>query len=167
MRIPPHVRWPAVIIGALVFHVVASLATVWVATANPSYAVEENYYQKGLAWDDKLAQDRRNASLGWSIELTVQTPSAPGNPATLQLHLTDTDGAPIEGATTAVETFHNARAGRILRAALSAQGSGVYSTTLPMRRTGVWEFRITATRGADIFTYVETRYVSLTPGSVN
>ncbi len=163
MKIPPHVRWPAVIIGALTLHVVVSLATVWMATTNPSYAVEEDYYHKALHWDDRRAQDRVNTKLAWQVAAAVVPPASVGGPATLELTLADHDGLPVDGAAVTVETFHNARADRILRATLTAAGDGRYTASIPMRRSGVWEFRITAVRGSDTFTHRETRYVSLTP----
>jgi nitrogen fixation protein FixH len=162
VRIPPNVFWPTVIIAALVIHVVVSLGTVWLATSNPSYAVEEDYYQKGLQWDAKRAQDRRNAELGWAVGIQVQ-PAAIGNPALLELTLTAADATAVEAARVAVETFHNARANEILRAVMEEVAGGRYTARLPMRRSGVWEFRITAVRGDDTFTFTETRYVSLDP----
>ncbi len=167
MKIPPHVRWPAVIIGALTLHVVVSLATVWVATSNPSYAVEEDYYQKALHWNDRRAQDLANAGLGWQVAVSVQPPSSAGDPAALELNLADRQGLPVDGAAVSVEAFHNARAGRILRAALTADGDGRYTAPMPMKRSGVWEIRIIAIRGDATFTHRETRFLSLNRGQRN
>ena len=163
MRIPAHVGWPAVIIGALALHVVVSLVTVWIATSNPSYAVEENYYQKAIHWDDKRAQDGRNIALGWQMTFDVAHSETAGQPATLELRLTDHSGNPLPAARVAVETFHNTRAGEVLRARMVTDDNGGCSAPLPMERTGVWEFRFTVDHGADRFTYTETRYLPLTP----
>jgi hypothetical protein len=160
MRLPPpHVRWPLAIVVALVLHVVVSLATVFVATSNPSYAVEEDYYEKALHWDEKRAQDRRNIELGWRIEIEVEPPDSAGSPAALEAILTGADEGPIDGATVAVEAFHNARAGNILRATLAGRGAGRYAAELPMRWAGVWEFRFVAERGSLRFTHAEKRHV--------
>ena len=56
--------WPWVIGGALVLHVLVSLAVVFFATTDASYAIEEDYYQKAINWDEKRAQDRTNNELG-------------------------------------------------------------------------------------------------------
>jgi len=163
VTIPSNVRWPVLIIGALAIHALVSLAVVFVATSNPSYAVEEDYYQKALRWDDRRAQDRRNAELGWQVALDIRPPSSPGAMATLEMVITDRDLRSVEGATVSVEAFHNARADRILRAPLDQAGDGVYAARLGMRRSGVWEFRITAVRGDTTFTHRETRFVTLGP----
>ena len=151
--------WPWIIAGALALHVVGSLVVVFVATSNPSYAVEEDYYQKALHWNDKRAQDRTNEELGWSLNLTVRPAATPGEEPTLEVHLADAGGEPLDGAVVAVETFHNARADDILRASLDAVGEGVYRTTLPMRHNGRWELRFTVDRGQDHFTHTETRHL--------
>jgi hypothetical protein len=156
--------WPWIIAGALALHVVASLVVVFVATSNPSYAVEEDYYQKALHWNDKRAQDRTNEELGWILNLTVRPAATPGEEPTLEVHLADAGGEPVDGAVVAVETVHNARAGDILRSSLDAVGEGIYRTTLPMRHNGRWEVRFTADRGREHFTHAETRHLYVERG---
>ena len=156
--------WPWIIAGALALHVVGSLVMVFVATSNPSYAVEEDYYQKALHWDDKRAQDRTNEELGWFVELAVRPAATPGEEPALEVRLIDAGGEPLDGAVVAVETFHNARADDILRANLDAVGGGVYRTTLPMRHNGRWELRLTVDRGQDHFTHTETRHLYVEGG---
>ena len=153
----PGTLWPFVIAGALGLHVVGSLVMVYFATSNESYAVEPDYYQKALAWDDKRAQDRRNAELGWQLEFTVE-PAPAGQDPIVRVELTTVDGEPVTGATIAVEAFANARRDDVLTATSIAAESG-YETTLPMRRNGLWEFRFTVTRGDELFTYRDTRHM--------
>jgi len=155
--------WTWVIAGALALHVVGSLVMVFVATSNPSYAVEENYYQKALAWDSKRAQDATNEALGWKLEFAADPPAAPGKDAVLEARLHDAHGSPLEDATVSVEAFHNARAHDIFRAHLEAEGAGVYRATLPMRHNGRWELRFTVTRGTDRFTHTATRHLFVEP----
>ena len=151
--------WPWIIAGALALHVVGSLVVVFVAASNSSYAVEEDYYQKALHWNDKRAQDRTNEELGWILNLTVRPAVTPGEQPTLEVHLAEAGGEPVDGAVVAVETFHNARADDILRARLDTVGEGVYRTTLPMRRNGRWELRFTVDHGQERFTHSETRHL--------
>lgn len=157
----PHMRWPALIVGALVIHVVASLVTVFIATSDPSYAVEEDYYQKALAWDERRAQDRHNRELGWQLDAEVAPPPAAGSTSTLTVRLADGSGRPLEGARIAVAAFHNARADQILRAEPTVNGAGSYACALAMRRSGVWELRFTVDRGPDRFTHTVRRYLSV------
>jgi hypothetical protein len=159
--LPPRLRWPVLIIAALAIHVVVSLATVVVATSNPSYAVEEDYYQKALAWDARQAQDRHNLELGWQLDFEVAPPLTAGSDPRLVVRLTDRSGQPLDGARVAVATFHNARAGQIVHAEPAAAGNGVYACPLPMRRSGRWELRFTVERGGEHFTHTATRHIRL------
>ncbi len=151
--------WPYLIGGALALHVVVSLIVVYVATSNPSYAVEEDYYAKSMAWDATRAQARVNADLGWELTVSAKPPAAPGEQPVLEVRLSDAAGAPVDGAAVAVEAFHNARSHDIIRAPLEAAGDGLYRAALPMRRDGRWELRFTVDRGTDRFTFSETRHL--------
>jgi len=159
----PEVKWPAIIIGALTVHALAWIAVAVLATSNPSYAVEEDYYDKALAWDAKRHQDAVNADLGWTLGAAVDAPAVAGGPAIVTATLVDRDGQPVDGATVAIEAFHNARADLILRARLGAAGEGRYTAELPMRRDGRWEMRFTAQRGVDRFTAVVADHFVVTP----
>ncbi len=159
----PEVKWPAIIIGALTVHALAWIAVAVLATSNPSYAVEEDYYDKAIAWDAKRHQDAVNADLGWSLQAAVTAPTVAGGPAVVSATLVDRDGLPVDGATVAIEAFHNARADLILRAQLDAAGAGRYTAELPMRRDGRWEMRFTVERGFERFTAVVADHFVVTP----
>lgn len=149
--------WPLVIAGALILHVVAMMAMVAFATSDESYTVEPDYYKKALAWDERRAQDRHNTELGWTLEFTVE-PALPGTDPTLRVTLHDAGGEPIADARIDVETFSNIRRDDILTATISGDGEA-YTTPIPMRGNGRWEFRFHVTRGSDLFTYRETRHI--------
>ncbi len=155
----PGSWWPLIIAGALAFHVISSLVVVYVATSDPSYAVEDDYYQKAVAWDEKRAQDRLNQDLGWSLDFSVTPPEKPGEQPTLDLTLLDAGGEPLAGAVVSVEAFHNARGDDIVREKLIDGGNGVYSATPQMNRNGRWEMRFTVDRDGDHFTHTEVRHL--------
>lgn len=157
MKINPGVFWPAVIAGALALHVVGTMVMVVIATSDASYAVEPDYYAKALAWDERRAQEQRNAELGWDLQFSLD-PAAPGADPTVRATLTGAAGEPIADARVAVEVFSNVRRDDILTGVLRPVPDG-YRATLPMRGNGRWEFRFTATRDQDVFTHRETRHV--------
>jgi len=126
------------------------------ATDDPSFAVEADYYQKAVHWDDELAQRRLNAELGWRATTELARSASGG--AELRVHLTDSAGAPLEGAAVRVEAFAINRASEIstltLAALDGAPGGGAYSAPFPETGMGRWELRLQATRGAERFTAV-------------
>jgi hypothetical protein len=152
--------WPWIIGAALALHVVISLVVVAIATTDSSYAVEEDYYQKAVNWDEKRAQDRTNAELGWSLEFEVAPPLRPGEQPTLEVRLADVAGEPLTDATVSLETFHKARGDDVIRIGINAaDGPGLYAARPAMRRNGLWELRFTVDRGGNRFTHTETRHL--------
>ena len=152
--------WPAVIASALTLHVVGSLIVVYLATSDPSYAVEEDYYQKAVNWSEKQAQDRRNDELGWSLTFAVAPPTTPGELPKIEAHVSDGRGQALSRATITLETFHKARSDDVLHVPLvAADEAGLYAASPAMGRNGLWELRFTVTKGADTFTHNETRHL--------
>ncbi|MEN8162944.1 MAG: FixH family protein [Acidobacteriota bacterium] len=160
----PEVRWPLFIIGLLVLQVGLGVFFFLKATSDPSFAVEEDYYQKAVNWEDKQAQDRKNTELGWTLEHSIGTINDDQSTRTLTAELIGRDSNTITGATVRVETFHNVRAGEILRAELQETGPGHYEVRLPMLRPGLWEIRFTAELGSERFTHTAREHVVGLPG---
>jgi hypothetical protein len=152
--------WPWIIGGALVLHVVVSLVVVFFATTDASYAVEEDYYQKAINWDEKRAQDRINNELGWSLSFSVTPPTSPGEHPTIEVDLADITARPLAGAAIALETFHKAHSEDIIRIMIEPAGdAGRYTASPGMLHNGRWELRFTVDHGGEHFTYTETRHL--------
>ena len=152
--------WPWVIGGALALHVIGSLVFVAIATSDSSYGVEEDYYRKAVNWDEKRAQDRTNAELGWTLEFQVAPPQRPGEQPTIEVRLADSAGEPLTGASVNLETFHKARSDDIIRMTIeAADQTGLYTARPAMRRNGLWELRFTIDHSGNRFTHTETRHL--------
>lgn len=145
--------WPVAMGTILAIGVAANIWLIRVASADPSFAVEENYYQKALRWDEELAQRARNDSLGWIVEPEL-TQTSHDDGATLRVTIRDASGLPVQAGTVRVRAMHVARAAHVLEAELTPSPGGGYVTRLPIDRSGLWELRLEAWRGADRFTAV-------------
>jgi nitrogen fixation protein FixH len=154
--------WPFFVIALLVGGAGANVALMVIATRDPSFAVEPDYYQKALRWDDAMAQERENAALGWSVEAGVDSATRSGS-TRIVLRVSDRDGAPVEDATVRVTAFHNARASQIVAATLAPTRGGRYSAPLPLDRPGLWELRVRVEQGDRIFTQTIARDVPRMP----
>lgn len=153
----PGWPWPLLIAALLALGVGVNLALMVAATGDPSFSVEPDYYTKAVRWDDRMAQEARNAGLGWRVEVDA-VPEAEG--CRVAVSIVDRAGVAVADADVSLEAFHNARASTVLTAALVPTGAG-YAALLPMRRAGLWEFRIAARRGPTTFTAVLTRDVAI------
>ena len=87
-------------------------------------------------------------------------PTAPGEQPTIEVHLVDSQGQVLTGATVVLETFHKARSEDIIRLTLDAtEEAGLYTASPDMRHNGLWELRFTVDHGEDHFTHNETRHL--------
>ena len=143
--------WPALIVALLVGGAGANIWLMLVATGDASFAVEADYYEKALRWDDAMAQEARNARLGWSVAVRLERAAQPGE-GWVRARVVDRDGVPVAGARVGVEAFHSARASRIVRAGLTPEAGGGYAARLPLDRPGLWELRVRVERGDQVFT---------------
>lgn len=145
--------WPIAMGLVLAITVGVNLLVYRLAAGDPSVAVEPDYYDKAVHWDDELAQRRHNAALGWRSTVTL-SPTADGG-GELRVRLTDSAGAPIHGAAVSAEAFPVARASQVARldlAAAPADAEGGYTAPLAIIRRGRWEVRLAVTHGGERFT---------------
>ncbi|MEL6544011.1 MAG: FixH family protein [Myxococcota bacterium] len=62
-------HWPWLLAGLLLSGVAMNIAMVLRASNDPSFAVEEDYYQKAVNWDEYREQLRKSEALGWQFTL--------------------------------------------------------------------------------------------------
>lgn len=143
-------QWPIGVAAVLALTVIGNVWVAVIASRDEAFAVEPDYYQKAVHFDDELALRAASARLGWRVvpRLQLGTPTRSGS---LTATVTDSSGAPVSGATVEVLAMHNARASRQLTVTLSESGDGAYAAPLDAQRPGEWELRFTVTRGSDIF----------------
>jgi nitrogen fixation protein FixH len=146
---------PAVLLTALVG---LQLLLVRTAASDPSFAVEDDYYAKAISWDARMDQERENARLGFTAEVQL-TPSNDGV-AGVRVALSSKDGSPVAGAALKAQAFFVASANQRVTGNLVEAAPGVYEGRLRMARSGLWEVRLSAERGADRFTHVVRRDLS-------
>lgn len=148
----PARRWPTLITAALLANLGLGVVLIRVANADRHFAVEPDYYRKAVEWDSTRAQERRNIALGWHLAPALGAVDGIADPE-LAVVLRDPSGAPIAGATVTVEAFQVAHAAEVLTARLAeSDASGRYLARVPVRRTGLWELRLVASRGETRFT---------------
>lgn len=144
----PGWYWPWVIVGVIALQASVILVTVYIAVGPESRAVEPDYYQQALEWDEQAAERRTPERLGWTVAFDVADPQGPFPQRTLEATLTDADG-PIEDATVKAVLFPTADAGSRTEVPLVPAGEGRYRAEATMTHKGLWEIRLTIERGED------------------
>ncbi|MHB8972248.1 MAG: FixH family protein [Pirellulaceae bacterium] len=139
-----------------------TLVMAYVAVSDRSFAVEPDYYQKALHWDSLQSQLQANSRLGWNIRIDVSLQTDILQNRDIRCTITDRSGNPVEGANVELVAFPHARGIERSTVALAPAGSGCYGVRIRMSRGGLWEFRIAATRGADVVARAEQQHVDTT-----
>lgn len=156
--------WPGMVFGLIGLNVSVVALTLYLAHSDASFAVEPDYYQKALAWDESARLAARSADLGWNAALEVSASGAAREPW-ISLRLTDRQGAPVADAKVEVTAFASARASERRRIDLREISPGIYSAALTGARAGAWEFAISADKAADRFqTNIEHRIAAAPEG---
>ena len=147
------------IVGLLSLHVAAVLVMVWVATRDRSFAVEPDYYQKALHWDDSQQQERDNQRLAWQVTIDIDPQKSDLGDQNVICRLSDKAGRPLEEAFIDLVAFSHARGNQRLTTIFAEDAPGRYRGFLRFRRPGLWEFRMVIHHGHDVFTYNQQRQV--------
>lgn len=145
------IAWPIGITAILGATVAANLFVMRLASNDPAFAVEPDYYRKAVQYDSTMAQERRNLALGWQATTVLDSVTA-GTATRVRIQLHDAGAAPVTGATVSLMARFNARANDTLTATLMEGAPGNYITTLPIRTPGEWEVRIDAVRDSARYT---------------
>lgn len=138
--------WPAMVLGLFVIQAIFMGAAIVLAHNDPSVAVEPDYYEKALRWDQDAARQRAALALGWEAALEIEPPTGAMGQRTLRVRIKDGEGNAVPDLAVTVEAFHQAESGARRSAEATPTPDG-YIATIPMARAGHWEVRIRAGSG--------------------
>lgn len=138
-------RWPAAVVGLIGGNMLLVAVTVYFAVSDPSAAVESDYYQKAVEWDDQARQRAESDRLGWTMTVTRRAGDR------VEFALRDRDGGPVTGAVLGGLAFAEARASNRLAVAASEAEPGRYIASVEFNRGGLWRFDVEARRGVERF----------------
>ena len=111
------------------------------ATANP--------YERGVAYNQVLAEQDRQAALGWTLAPNFVAGRAGTNAGELTLRATGADGVPLSGLSVTVEMTRPVDAVAPVDLVLREAGNGLYRAEVTLPRAGQWDIHVVATAGAD------------------
>ena len=100
----------------------------------------EDAYEKGLAFNEQIADAETQARLGWRAELAVE-PAGPRR-AKVTLHLLDAAGAPLDRAVVTAQFLRPTQEGHDLSLALPWQGEGRYGAETALPLAGLWDLEV-------------------------
>lgn len=155
--------WPVAIVGVFGVSLSVGALTVYLATSDPTFAVEDDYYARAVAWDDTAAARERSRALGWEARARFEGDDAAAR--TLVVTLLDDKGEAVPDVRIEAEVFHHARRSEARRVVFAETGPGSHRAAMSQARDGVWQVRLRA-RAADGAVFLETIDLATDGGSV-
>lgn len=138
----------AVIFAVDAFFIYLSKAT-WRGLAT------ENSYEKGLHYNQTLAEAKKQEALGW--KMTISFTSLSNDSGNVFITLKDKDLKPITDAKISIEVKRPVQEGFDFNQDVAFKG-GLYEAKMTFPLPGQWDFLVTAQKGEDIFRAAK-RYV--------
>jgi nitrogen fixation protein FixH len=143
-------HFPAIVIGLLLFSVGWQAYLVLSSQSDGGAQVESNYYTRAAAWDEQQDQEAVSRALGWTLDLRATLNGG------VEMTVTDSRGAPVQGLSGAVALHRPSVANQIGEAPLVPVGPGKYTAAVPLRKAGLWDFTVRAARSSDAPQYQHT-----------
>jgi nitrogen fixation protein FixH len=137
----------------------ANGAMIWIAFATWTGLETEGAYQKGLAYNQTLAEAKAQEELGWQVDLSVAARG--GRFVDLELKLADRNGNLMQDAWVTAAFVRPTHAGHDLEVAMPHIHAGLYGAQAALPFPGIWELHLTVESGDD--TYRMRRRIYLKP----
>jgi hypothetical protein len=149
--------WAWVPVGLLGSMFVGLGSMAYVAINDPGFALEPDYYDKAVHWDRSQAEAAASRELGLKVTLSKPLRLSATGKLELELSITDRNDAPFSGAEVKVQAFAIARAAHVEKLVLREVAPGTYRGEIAANTLGLWELRLSARRGRDLYREVLRR----------
>lgn len=133
---PPRIKGWHVLAGMIAFFgVIFAVNGVFLYQALSTHTgvIASEPYRKGLAYNERIAEEARQLELGWRDELTL---APAGDRVTLKL--TDSAGRPVGGLKIAGLIGRPSTTEHDIQLELGEQPAGIYAATVPALAAGTW-----------------------------
>lgn len=136
------------------FLVVAAVngALVWYALSTFSGLSTEEPYEKGLAYNQALAQEAAQKKLGWQVHATYEN-------GHVVAAFVDRAGRPLDRLKVTVAFVRPTRAGFDRTATLGWSGNGRYQGDVALPLPGVWDLEMIGDGAAGHYQYLQRIFV--------
>lgn len=137
--------WPKAIIAFFVVVFSANGFLIYQAISGFDGLTEENYYEKGLKYNDVIQQEKR---IGWRIELSFTDDIKIGAENKAKVVIFDKSGAPVGGAKVRV-VLRRPATDRFDKEFDLVPSGCAYHGTISVPVDGLWDLYVKAEKGAD------------------
>lgn len=141
--------YPWIFVACMVLVVVVNGILVYFAISSWTGLATENYYRRGLDYNDTIAAAEAQAARGWRMTFTLEPEAREqgGRFAAVQAAFTDRYGNPLEDLRVRAVLTRPTREGFDVTLPLRHAGGGVYGGRVSLPLPGQWDARIVAAGG--------------------
>jgi len=148
--------YPYIFVGVFLVVLAVNLVMAMSAVRTFSGLQTEQAYDKGLAYNEVLAQAKAQEQLGWAVDAQV-TPHDASNSqrhdADLTVSYTDKAGKPVGGLSVQAEMVRPTLAGHDQKLELVEKTPGQYVALAPLDLAGQWDVSIAARKGETLYKF--------------
>ena len=140
---------PLVIVGGLLIVIMVNILLFYLSNKDFPGVVENDYYEKGVYYNEYLARLEQQRARGWQLNLGWVAEPQTGQPAILRCVAKDKTGQPIKGAKVEVKLLRPGEPAVDQQLLLEEVAPGDYQGTVSLPRPGNWDMVLTMTKGQD------------------
>lgn len=135
---PPRDLWvPWLIVTGFVLVFLVNGTLIYFAVSSFTGLQTEGHYQRGLDYNEVLADERNQGLLGWSVGIDFQ--ETDGGHARLSVRAADGAGKPLNDAGVTARLVRPVQAGHDMDVTLAAAGDGLYAAEVQLPLRGQWD----------------------------
>ena len=137
-RAPPRDLWvPWLIVAGFVLVTLVNGILVYFAVSSFTGLQTEGHYQRGLDYNEVLADERTQDALGWTVGIDFQATG--GGRTRLSVRAADKAGEPLNDAGVTVRLVRPVQAGHDMDVTLAAADDGLYAADVELPLRGQWD----------------------------
>jgi nitrogen fixation protein FixH len=134
----PRDRWiPWAFVAGFAVIILVNGIMVYMAVASFTGLKTEDYYQRGLHYNDVLDAQQTQDALGWSV--TVDSDQVGSDRIRISVKAADGEDRPLDGADVKVRLVRPVQAGYDMNVNLTSQGEGLYAADVVLPLRGQWD----------------------------
>ncbi len=140
--VPPHIAWPAAIVGLLLTSVGVSAAVVVASRSDGGAEVVDRPYTDGSDLDTLAAARRASRALGWTLAArAADADASESRTRTVALTVADGSGAGVSGLRGTATVSRPQRAGALATLPVVPTADG-YRVVVPFAGAGLYDLAV-------------------------
>ncbi len=143
--LPSHIAWPLFVVALLVTSVTYSMLVVYASQSDGGAQVIDNYYEKAVNWDDRIAQQNLSDATGWEASLTFVPAGNGSQTHALLLGVKDPEANVLSGLQGVIKAKRPHASGTVTELSIletSITPEGNYLLSFAEARPGLWDFEV-------------------------